>query len=51
MNKAKGIWNMGDEGHAAGLSRIIRINFIEKVTFVQRFKGGEGVRQADIWRV
>lgn len=43
MNVAKGVWNPGDEGHAAILSRIIRINFIEKVTFVKRFKGEEGV--------
>lgn len=48
LKKAKGIWNTGDEGHAAVLNMTILIDFIEKMTFVQRFKGEEGISQADI---
>lgn len=37
-----------DEGQAPVLSTVIRVDFIEKVTSVHRFKGEEGVCQAEI---
>lgn len=43
MSKPKGILNIRDEEYAVVLNRIIRTDFSEKVTSVQRFKGEEGV--------
>ena len=51
MSKTKGVWSTGDEENATGLNQIIRIDFITKVTSVNRLKGEERVSQADIWSV
>ena len=48
MSKANSVWTTGDEENATVLYRIIRTDFIEKVTSGNIFKGEEGVSEADM---
>lgn len=50
MSKANSVWTTGDEENATVLYRIIRTDFIEKVTSGNIFKE-EGVSQADMQSV